>query len=933
MVIKKAEMFFLLLFWGLMVNVAGESIAIAIENGRNSDEVYSRGGSVSVVRCDWNNWPDKCTRESLLRIKVYPDSENFYSEDLDNFEQFLRNNKKIKYICLTSPDGYGDLKRYHFGLKKLTSLIRGVDSSIRIGIGFPGLKGGKLKGAVEPLLSGDITAYFNAFAADACEKSLIDFIKVKAPVLRIWEYCSLENGSAEEKLMDLKPFGKSGITLILLNMNGNSYSEKSLKQMSRYINMELIDSGDVVEVGLPENRQQRASVYYKKDGVTAFIYLKVDKPGSVDFKIAEGIYRRAIVHNINVNSKESIDLTPVMRYFSAELLPSSYFVQLIPAKKKIPGNRHQVGVTGVYEPSVEEIIAGVRSHNAVQKRKLKSFTADMSASYHLKISDLNETFDLMIKGPVYSERGKPYDWVQKEFFLNGIKWKSKKAPKIPLLQPEKVNVVPLDIDLTENYVYTKAGSGKVEGKEVWIVDFKPVKGRENDSVYKGRLWIQKESYICLRKRMVQLNLTGSALSNTETQYMQNVNGVWLPVTVKGHQAFLTGGRVTNIEKKVVLEKLSINPENFSGLKKEAMDSDYRILRDTDKGFRYLVKNKKSGKRTVEWKSGRSQISAVFGGFYDSSFAFPVPLAGINYLDFDFQGKGRQVNVLFGGALLSAIYSDPSFLGTKIDVGGSLFAIAFPSRNRIYRNSKEIQHETVKDWPLRAHLNFGFPLGHNMKFSTFLFGHYNKYSKHKDTADDYIVPKSSLTYGARCRLNYFFKGFDLSLWGVWGRRSRWSYWGEPGNSEYDPAQRDFFRWRLSLSKDFNFSNFRQFKLKAVWLDGKDLDRFSAYRFGFFNELKMSGFNSGTIRAEKAFMLNLSYGYKISRMLGIEVKYDSLLLTNKYEGHKDRYFSGVAVAGTTAVPLWNNMLLRFEVGMPVVSHGIKGFVVYFMLLKMF
>jgi hypothetical protein len=132
--------------------------------------------------------------------------------------------------------------------------------------------------------------------------------------------------------------------------------------------------------------------------------------------------------------------------------------------------------------SAEEIIARVRAWKARQKSQLKSFTATMTTSLRLRIGNLKETFDLTIKGPMFSERNKPYDWVWKEFYVNGVKWKSKRVPKIPLLQPEKVKIMPLDISLSEEYDYSLAGETTTAGQRVYIVDFQPRKELKTTSL-------------------------------------------------------------------------------------------------------------------------------------------------------------------------------------------------------------------------------------------------------------------------------------------------------------------------------------------------------------------------------------------------------------------------------------------------------------------
>jgi hypothetical protein len=304
------------------------------------------------------------------------------------------------------------------------------------------------------------------------------------------------------------------------------------------------------------------------------------------------------------------------------------------------------------------------------------------------------------------------------------------------------------------------------------------------------------------------------------------------------------------------------------------------------------------------------------------------------MNFNLGGKGRQVNVLFGGVMLTANYSDPSFMGTRMDLGANLVAVAFPFKNRVYQQGRgtEIEAERLKRLPFRFQVNSGFPLGTYLKYTSIFYLEYNRFSLAKTTGDDFVLPQNTFTLGWRSRFTFNVKGFRLALWGEIARRSRWKPWGIPGNRHFNPNRQSYVRWRVVLDKDFFLSPFRKIHLTAGYFDGLRLDRFSAYKFGFFNELNMHGYMSGVVQAGRAFLFNLSYGYSLGRAFRLELFYDSTWVGNPTDDYRGTYFSGAAVSGTVNVPGLNG-ILRFEAGMPVVNNGIRGLVVYFVLLKMF
>ena len=117
--------------------------------------------------------------------------------------------------------------------------------------------------------------------------------------------------------------------------------------------------------------------------------------------------------------------------------------------------------------TAEEIVARERAWEAGQRDAVQSFIAEMDTSLRFRVAEVNETFDLTIHGPFYFHRGEAADWVWQEFYLNGVKWKGKTLPKIPILQPEKVTTLPLDIRLTEDYRYTLGGTSQIAGRRAY----------------------------------------------------------------------------------------------------------------------------------------------------------------------------------------------------------------------------------------------------------------------------------------------------------------------------------------------------------------------------------------------------------------------------------------------------------------------------------
>ena len=89
----------------------------------------------------------------------------------------------------------------------------------------------------------------------------------------------------------------------------------------------------------------------------------------------------------------------------------------------------------------------------------------------------------------------------------------------------------------------------------------------------------------------------------------------------------------------------------------------------------------AGERVVKEGFDTNKLFALGGVFYDDALDYPLPLAGVNYFTFDFKGTGKQVNVFFAGALLTANIAEPRLFGSRFDAGANAFALAIAAHRQ------------------------------------------------------------------------------------------------------------------------------------------------------------------------------------------------------------------------------------------------------------
>ena len=674
--------------------------------------------------------------------------------------------------------------------------------------------------------------------------------------------------------------------------------------------------------------------FYDAKAFTPILLLPEDATGAVSIDLAGGPFARASVENLSSGARRDFDVkgAPTL---TLDLSQGPLAVVLQPASRP-GGERTAVEVGATRGLTAEEIVARERAWDAGQREKTRSFVADMKASLRFRIAEVNETFDLTILGPFFFRRDEPADWAWQEFYLNGVKWKGRTLPKLPILQPEKVTTLPLDIRLTEDYAYTLHGDATVSGRRAYHIVYVPKSTTGDRPVYRGAVWIDKETFALLRRDSVQMNLKGETLSNVQTEIYRAVPGqpdAWLPLEIRGQQVFSTAGRTTAIERDVVLQNVQVNLPDFETRRAAVYASPTQMIRDTDRGMRYLVPDPAHpGQRIVEEKLSKKSTFGLLGAFYDNALSYPIPLLGLQHFNFDLWGKGKQLSIFFGGVLLTANYTDPSIAGSRFDLGADLFAVGVAFGDTSYRNGREITGEKIKHLPAVFQVNVGHPFGPYLKGSVSVFSKWDDFQRDKDTAPDFVTPTDTLTEGGEVKLVGNIRGFAATLSGSYFHRNRWDPWGIAGSSEYNPDQQNYWKYSASIAKDQYFPGFRKLHVSVAYYGGSRLDRFSKYEFGTFSGNPIRGYSSGSLRVEKAWLANVSYGLNIENIIRFEGFYDQALATERVAGYHNTYFSGAGVLASLNGP-WSNSLMRAEVGVPVVSHGIHGFVVNVLLLKLF
>lgn len=508
-------------------------------------------------------------------------------------------------------------------------------------------------------------------------------------------------------------------------------------------------------------------------------------------------------------------------------------------------------------PSVDEIIARHQQAQAAQDAALVSYIAHMRLEQHFHPSPAEPAWNIVTENRVFFERG-AVEWEELSFSLNGATW-TENRPPFPLVQPEKVLSLPLDLRLSRDYTYRLDGVDTVMGRPAYVIRFEPLAPAR--ALYRGTVWIDRQEFVRLRVQAVETQLTGMVVSNDETHAFSRVGElagkpVWLLDRLTSKQMLLMAGRTVLVEREARVSGVKLNPDDFEGERTEARASNRVMYRDTDRGLRYLVK--KGDVRVVSDQMTTSTKAMAFGAQIDPSFDYPLPLGGLNVLDFNFLNRDLQFALLFAGVFGAGNVQKANLWGGRFDASVDFFYLAVKSNDSLFDAGGEQIARRVTRIPASTGFNMGFQATAFQKVRGHYELKYDAYGRDEQTAADFALPSSTGTHGAGAGYEYRRRGYSFVGNAMRYRRTQAEPWGAAG--EPQPARATYTKYDLGASKDFILATFHTIHLNGAYFGGDRLDRFSMYQFGFFDPARMHGVPSAVRFADLA-MFRGSYSFNL------------------------------------------------------------------------
>jgi hypothetical protein len=555
--------------------------------------------------------------------------------------------------------------------------------------------------------------------------------------------------------------------------------------------------------------------------------------------------------------------------------------------------------------SVAEIIARHQEQQRAQDFAVRHYSADARMEQHFRATMADAGYDVVTENRYYVS-GADIEWEELSFSVNGAKWGADRPP-FPLLQAEKVLSLPLQLRFGTDYRYQLRGTEVVDEFECYVIDFEPVGG--GTALYRGTVWIDRSTFARVRVQTVQSGLPAPVVSNDETQHYTPVDTVggrpiFLFTRMSARQILMVAGRNVLVEKSVAFTNVQVNQRDFTAARDAARASSRVMYKETDQGLRHYIKEGEV--RVVSNRPSSSVKALAMGVTIDPSYGFPLPIVGIQYLDFEFGNPNTQLALLFGGVLAAGNIQRPKLGSTPLDVSVDFFAIAAPSSDRLYGPEGEREDQRVLTWPMSSGINLGWQYTAFQKAQFQYQFRFDGYVRDRTTAESFVPPPSTITNGFGGAWEYRRGGYSLVTNGTWYRRRS----GE---------QPTYTKYTASISRDWYFNVIHKIHLNGAWFGGQRLDRFSKYQFGMFDDTRIHGVPASGLRFQELTMARGSYSFNLLDLYRLDLFLEQAWGRDRDVARAWRPVTGLGAAANFRVR-WN-MILRAEAGKSLLPSGYR------------
>jgi hypothetical protein len=269
------------------------------------------------------------------------------------------------------------------------------------------------------------------------------------------------------------------------------------------------------------------------------------------------------------------------------------------------------------------------------------------------------------------------------------------------------------------------------------------------------------------------------------------------------------------------------------------------------------------------------------------------------VDFDLFGTGVQFNGFYGGTFGQLAFSLPSVGGTRWQIAGRAFGIATAFNDRAFHEGRERYQDNIRQRPAHASVWLVRPITPRISLRTGYDLDYTNFAAADTTDTAFTLPASQVVHAMRLALDVQRKGWNASAWWTPAVRSGWRAWGRAGSSDYAPRHKGFQRYGVSLARSTVITPELVARGEMSWMSGRDLDRFSRYSFGAFDN-RLRGYPAALIRYDRGAVARGAIAWSAARRLRLDGFVDSAFVRDPGFGRGIQRFTGIGMAVEAPAP---------------------------------
>jgi hypothetical protein len=577
-----------------------------------------------------------------------------------------------------------------------------------------------------------------------------------------------------------------------------------------------------------------------------------------------------------------------------------------------PGSAFEnVKVSGERLPSAAEVLARHQRAAARQERLIPRWRAEQRLLVRVWVEQLARSFEVVLAGPVFWERGVGTDWELARAWVDGVSWNPDALPDLPFLEPRRPPAPPLALRLSPSYRYELRGVEQCEGRRCLALTF--ASGQPGGTLRRGTALIDAESFGLVELEEVAEHLPGEvhATRSVTIYHPVELAGelLWLPSSVTADDFLSAFGGTASVHRELELSQILPNPESFTTERGAAYARPHRMLRDVPGGIAALVPDGRGG-RTVGVVPQLSQRFLIGGVVFDPGLSFPVPFGGLQIQDFNFRGRDEQLRLLVAGVVNDGAWSARR---GSVELSARAFVQLVPFAGAVYARGHEVKGEEIKV----QRQSVGAGVATNVGFARVLFEvgvNRLDFGRTDSTSPAFVLPSDTFEGVVKVEGTAALGPASLILSGQAGWRNDWQPWGLDGLNKPERS------WRLGrLAVVWERSLFPLARLHLdgeVWA-GSDLDRFSAPSPARFGGVRIVGIASNQVVPDRLTVTRAALALPLSARVRGQVELGLGWVRDPRSGYSARPLSGVGVGLNVPGP-WGT-LLQGSIGFPLATPG--------------